>query len=166
MADETTLRDRVLARRDDHARAAWASLGGYKFWMFGYHAAGFVQLNQLVDKADRLGNPFRVLVHAARRFQVLVAEVQTEERKVETRIAWIMLIGREPMSMDEVSGQPSRWSVAHREAATGGTVCGRPIPRIDDTWEIARDPGEIPAFVKDCKRCNSSADSRRDHRGD
>ena len=62
-----TLRDRVLEARDRHGAKAWASLSGYKFWMFGYHAAAWVQLNQLVDKADRLNNPFRALVHAARR---------------------------------------------------------------------------------------------------
>jgi len=64
--DETTLRDRVLEARDRHAARAWSSLARYKFWMFGYHAAGFVQLNQLLEKSDRMANPFRALVHRAR----------------------------------------------------------------------------------------------------
>lgn len=65
-AVESTLRERVIEARDRHAARAWSSLAGYKFWMFGYHAAGFVQLNQLLEKDDRLSNPFRALVHRAR----------------------------------------------------------------------------------------------------
>lgn len=44
---------------------AWQSLAGYKFWMFGYHAAQWVLLNK-IDGGERMPNPFRLLVHAAR----------------------------------------------------------------------------------------------------
>lgn len=44
---------------------AWRSLAGYKFWMFGYHAAQWVLLNRL-DTERIMPNPFRSLVKSAR----------------------------------------------------------------------------------------------------
>lgn len=64
-----TERRRVLAARETAYRKALGALSGYKFWMFGYHAAQWVLLNQLVDKADRRGNPFKPLVDVARRME-------------------------------------------------------------------------------------------------
>jgi hypothetical protein len=46
-------------------RKAWDSLARYKFWMFGYHAAQWVLLNQL-DSPERMPNPFKKLVQVAR----------------------------------------------------------------------------------------------------
>ena len=61
------LRAEVLRSLDEAERKAWASLARYKFWMFGYHAAQWVMLNRVAGSAR--GNPFRPLVHAARRHQ-------------------------------------------------------------------------------------------------
>ena len=43
---------------------AWKALAGYKFWMFGYHAAQWVLLNRLHNKKSP--NPFTRLVKLAR----------------------------------------------------------------------------------------------------
>jgi len=56
----------ILEQRDSHRTKAWASMGGYKFWMFGYHASGWVKMNQLLPTKLRRPNPFKCLVHAAR----------------------------------------------------------------------------------------------------
>jgi hypothetical protein len=48
----------------DAERKAWEALSGYKFWMFGYHAARWVNYNQLLSKPDP--NPFRDAVQLAR----------------------------------------------------------------------------------------------------
>ena len=51
--------------RLDAERKAWDSLGRYKFYMFGYHAAAWVKYNQLIaemDPAEKLPNPFTDLV--------------------------------------------------------------------------------------------------------
>ena len=46
---------------------AWRSLAGYKFWMFGYHAAQWVLLNRIdTPFGERMANPFRALVQLAR----------------------------------------------------------------------------------------------------
>ena len=42
---------RISEAMDEAERKAWEALSGYKFWMFGYHAAKYVQLAQLLDKA-------------------------------------------------------------------------------------------------------------------
>lgn len=55
---------RLRAKKADAVEAAWKALAGYKFWMFGYHAARWVQLNQLDDHKEP--NPFRHLVEAAK----------------------------------------------------------------------------------------------------
>lgn len=41
---------------------AWEALAGYKFWMFGYHAARWVNYNQLLPRERRMASPFRSLV--------------------------------------------------------------------------------------------------------
>jgi hypothetical protein len=45
---------------------AWEALSGYKFWMFGYHAARWVNYNQLLPRNHRLRNPFANLVKFGR----------------------------------------------------------------------------------------------------
>jgi hypothetical protein len=45
---------------------AWNALARYKFWMFGYHAAQWVLLNQLFPVRSRQPNPFKPLVRIAR----------------------------------------------------------------------------------------------------
>lgn len=52
-----------LAMRDAENKA-WASLAGYKFYMFGYHAAQWVKLNKLLPKSEP--NPFKELVKVAK----------------------------------------------------------------------------------------------------
>lgn len=54
---------RALAEAE---RKAWNSLSGYKFLMFGYHAAQWVTLNKLNPKDKKQPNPFRGLVKYAR----------------------------------------------------------------------------------------------------
>lgn len=44
---------------------AWEALSGYKFWMFGYHAARWVNLNRLLLLPDRKSSPFRDAVKLA-----------------------------------------------------------------------------------------------------
>ena len=45
---------------------AWDALSRYKFWMFGYHAAQWVLLNQLFPARQRQPNPWLPLVRIAR----------------------------------------------------------------------------------------------------
>lgn len=45
---------------------ALKSLAGYKFLMFGYHAANWVNLNKLLPVAEKEPNPFQKLVKDAR----------------------------------------------------------------------------------------------------
>ena len=47
-------------------KKAWEALAGYKFWMFGYHAARWVNYNQLLTKENRKNNPFISAVKLAR----------------------------------------------------------------------------------------------------
>lgn len=49
----------------DAEKKAWKAMAGYKFWMFGYHAAQWVLLNR-VSMASSLPNPFKQLVTLAR----------------------------------------------------------------------------------------------------
>lgn len=46
-------------------RKAWAALGRYKFWMFGYWAGIWVHLNRV--SGLKRPNPFRKLVETARK---------------------------------------------------------------------------------------------------
>ncbi len=56
---------RIYDAMDDAEERAWTSLAGYKFMMFGYHAARWVSYNQLLPVRQR--NPFRSAVKLARK---------------------------------------------------------------------------------------------------
>ena len=58
--------DLILAKMDEAVEKAYIALAGYKFWMFGYHAASWVRYNQLLPRDQKQGNPFRPLVDSAR----------------------------------------------------------------------------------------------------
>lgn len=60
----TRVAERLSAELAVAERKALQALAGYKFVMFGYHAAQWVLLNR-VEGGGR-PNPFRILVHAAR----------------------------------------------------------------------------------------------------
>ena len=60
------MKERIEAQMVEAWGKALDALAGYKFWMFGYHAAAWVKYNQLLDKPDRQPNPFRFLVKAAK----------------------------------------------------------------------------------------------------
>ncbi len=62
-------RSAINRAMQDAEAAAWRSLAGYKFWMFGYHAAAWVKLNRLLPASDRRENPFRDLVKFAKRLK-------------------------------------------------------------------------------------------------
>lgn len=64
MTDVDDLRTKVTRARDDAELKAWKALAGYKFWMFGYHAAQWVLLN--FQLGNSWPNPFKRLVVAAR----------------------------------------------------------------------------------------------------
>jgi len=55
----------LAAELDQAEREAWAALGRYKFWMFGYFATRWVFLNRI--GSFKRPNPFKPLVHLARR---------------------------------------------------------------------------------------------------
>lgn len=65
----TDLAVRLTAERETARRKAWDALARYKFWMFGYHAARWVFLTQLLGHEGRPigGNPFREIVLIARK---------------------------------------------------------------------------------------------------
>lgn len=54
----------VRFQMKERVRQAFNALAGYKFWMFGYHAAAWVNLNRLLS--EKQPNPFRRLVQFAR----------------------------------------------------------------------------------------------------
>jgi len=58
--------NRVIDAMDEAKRKAWASLAGYKFWIFGYHAAAWVKANRLLPNPAKHPNPFKKLVLMAR----------------------------------------------------------------------------------------------------
>ena len=58
------IEEKIKAKMVEAEAKAMDSLGRYKFLMFGYHAAQWVTMNQLLD--ERQGNPFRDLVKFAR----------------------------------------------------------------------------------------------------
>ena len=64
--------ERIEISLAEAERAAWSSLGGYKFWMFGYHAAQWVLLNRV--SAGKRPNPFRCLVDLARQREQALAQ--------------------------------------------------------------------------------------------
>lgn len=55
---------RVREQMVDAEAKAWEALSGYKFWMFGYHAGRWVQLNRLLG--GKSPNPFKDAVLLAR----------------------------------------------------------------------------------------------------
>ena len=59
-------RTEIIWQRLEAEKKAWRSLAGYKFWMFGYHAAQWVLLNRMLPAPFRRGNPWAVLVKIAR----------------------------------------------------------------------------------------------------
>lgn len=61
----------IRAQRDEHRQKAFDALGRYKFWMFGYHAAEWVNLNNLMPRRNRAPSPFGRLVSEARRLAAL-----------------------------------------------------------------------------------------------
>lgn len=54
---------RILGLMEEEETKAWKALQGYKFYMFGYHAAAWVKYNKLL--VEPLPNPFRDLVKIA-----------------------------------------------------------------------------------------------------
>lgn len=56
----------IFAAMQDAEAKAWEGLSGYKFWMFGYHAARWVNYNQLLPRQRRFRNPFKALVEIGR----------------------------------------------------------------------------------------------------
>ena len=56
--------DKIISAMQEAEQLAWEALSGYKFWMFGYHAAQWVNLNRLLEKKQP--NPFRDAVLLAR----------------------------------------------------------------------------------------------------
>jgi len=57
--------ERIIAAMADAETKAWEGLRGYKFWMFGYHAARWQNYNQLLPSTRRFRSPFRALVEIA-----------------------------------------------------------------------------------------------------
>ena len=62
--NEVNLTDRIKHEMAIAEAKAWEALAGYKFWMFGYHAAKWVQLSQLLGRPHP--SPFRPAVDLAR----------------------------------------------------------------------------------------------------
>ena len=60
---EIDYEERIKERMAEAERKAWDSLAGYKFWMFGYHAAQWVAYSHLLGQAN--DNPFQQLVKMA-----------------------------------------------------------------------------------------------------
>lgn len=61
----TSIQRRMLAQLKEAETKAWKSLAGYKFYMFGYWAARWVQVNK--DGGFGKPNPFRVCVDMAKK---------------------------------------------------------------------------------------------------
>ena len=58
------MKERIINAMNDAERKAWEALSGYKFWMFGYHAARWINYNNLLS--DKFSSPFKECVHLAR----------------------------------------------------------------------------------------------------
>ena len=63
---------------EGHVQKAWKALAGYKFWMFGYHAAAWVNLKKLHPYKNKLSNPFKALVVQARDFGIVLSNNSKE----------------------------------------------------------------------------------------
>jgi len=61
------MENKIRKMMEEELTKAWKSLAGYKFYMFGYHAAAWVKLNQLLPVP--LPNPFKELVRIALPFK-------------------------------------------------------------------------------------------------
>jgi len=61
----TTLEAKMRQELKEAETKAWKSLAGYKFYMFGYWAARWVQINK--DWGTKKPNPFKGLVDIAKR---------------------------------------------------------------------------------------------------
>ena len=59
-----TTEEKLIRARDDAYVQAIKALASYKFWMFGYHAARWVNYNKLCEVKNR--NPFRKFVSLAK----------------------------------------------------------------------------------------------------
>lgn len=59
--------DAISLKMAEAEQKAWASLSGYKFLMFGYHAAQWVLLNQIIQEERQ--NPFKKLVKLAQEYE-------------------------------------------------------------------------------------------------
>ena len=70
----------MRARMRDCEEKATRALCQYKFWMFGYWAAAWVQLNRLQPREDRMANPFRPLVKAAHELRDAKYETATDPK--------------------------------------------------------------------------------------
>ena len=66
MDDLNKTKDKINDEMQTAIEKAWEALSGYKFWMFGYHAARWVNYNRLLPGPERHGNPFRDAVALAR----------------------------------------------------------------------------------------------------
>ncbi len=56
-------RDALSYKMAEAEQKAWESLSGYKFFIFGYHAAQWVLLHQVIQ--EKRPNPFSDLVKLA-----------------------------------------------------------------------------------------------------
>ncbi|MCT2580516.1 MAG: hypothetical protein E5X23_09770 [Mesorhizobium sp.] len=59
--------ERILAAMETAEQKAWDALARYKFYMFGYHAAQWVNLNRIGE--FKRENPFGDLVKMARGYR-------------------------------------------------------------------------------------------------
>lgn len=80
-------RDILLAAMRDAETKAWEGMRGYKFWMFGYHAARWVNYNQLLPPSQRFRSPFRGLVEVAdRKLEIAQGELPLFELTAEASL--------------------------------------------------------------------------------
>jgi hypothetical protein len=61
------LKNKIFEKMLDAEENAWMALSAYKFWMFGYHSARWVNYNKLLPRSERQKNIFRELVEIGRR---------------------------------------------------------------------------------------------------
>jgi hypothetical protein len=88
----TTPDDRIIAALHDAEVKAWEGLRGYKFWMFGYHAARWVNYNQLLPQGRKFRSPFRALVEIADK---KIDSSQSELPLLEVSALPLFLLGSE-----------------------------------------------------------------------
>ena len=89
-----TDRPTILAAMRDAETKAWEGAAGYKFWMFGYHAARWVNYNQLLPSDQRFRNPFKALVEIARQ-KIDTAQDRLPLVEIETETDQPSLLGFE-----------------------------------------------------------------------